>query len=281
MQRRYPFGFLGWVAQALWVGLVATGLAAQGSPQRIVSLAPSLTEILLDLGAGDALVGVTRYDHDPAVAGVPRVGGWLDPSYERIAELQPDMVLITRAQERFVGPSLARLGIRYRALPAQTLQDVFVSLDSLARWLHLEPQGRALRQALQETLRLYRARSGPRLPVVFVADRTPGTLQNLYVVGSGTFLHELLEIAGYENLVKQPGYVPLNLEHLLRLNPPLILEMVQGEARPDSAWQQIGWQSRVVPVEADLFSHPSTRFPRILRVLRRLRQERQALWQQE
>ncbi len=263
--------------------LSAQDRGSQPSP-RIVSLAPSLTEILVDLGATASIVGVTRYERDSAVASVPRVGGWVDPSLEAVLALQPDLVLLTRAQEAFVGPGLRRLGLRYRTLPARHLQDVFLSLDSLGKWLHLETRATRLKQALQETLQAYRQRAARvrRIPVVFVADRTPGTLQNLYLVGRGTFLHELLEATGFENLVRQTGYVPVNAEYLVQLDPPWILEMVQGvslprpveQGSPDPAWRRAGLADRVIRLNADLFSHPSTRFPILLRILWQIHEAR-------
>ncbi len=259
---------IGILGLALWTAVLAA------APRRVVSLAPSITEMLVDLGAADRIVGVTRYDHDPAVARVPRVGGWTDPSLEALARLKPDLVLLTRAQVPFVGPDLEKLGLRYRALPAQTLEDILAGVDSLGRWLGLASAAARLKAALQETLVTYRKRSVgvPPVPVVFLADRTPGTLQNLYAVGTGTFLHELLNLTGFRNLVRRPGYVPLNLEYLLQLRPALILEMVQGPAtQPDAAWQTVGLQDRVVHLDADLFSHPSTRFPAMLRRLWQLR----------
>ncbi len=253
--------------------LLLFAVAAGAAPLRLVSLAPSITETLVDLGVASWIVGVTRYDHDSAVARVARVGGWTDPSLEALLRLKPDLVLLTRAQVPFVAPALERAGLRYRAVPAQTLEDILASLDSLGRWLDLDSATARLKAALQETLQVYAQRSDtvPPLPVVFIADRTPGTLQNLYAVGSDTFLHELLELTGFRNLVTRQGYVSLSLEYLLRLNPPLVLEMVQGDARPDHAWQRVGLQSRVVRLDANLFSHPSTRFPRMLRVLWQIR----------
>ncbi len=262
---------IGILGLALWTAVLAA------APRRVVSLAPSITEMLVDLGAADRIVGVTRYDHDPAVARVPRVGGWTDPSLEALARLKPDLVLLTRAQVPFVGPDLEKLGLRYRALPAQTLEDILAGVDSLGRWLGLAETAEALKQALQDTLESYRlwGQQHPPVPVVFIVDRTPGTLQNLYAAGPGTFLHQLLEVVGFRNLIQKPGYVPINVEFLVRLNPPVLLEMVQGkEVVHDQAWQQIGFQQRVVSVPAALFSHPSTRFPRMLQKLKVLIRQR-------
>ncbi|HEY0840310.1 MAG TPA: helical backbone metal receptor, partial [Vulgatibacter sp.] len=87
-------------------------------PARVVTLAPSLSEIVLELGAGDTLAGVSRYDDDPAVAALPRVGGYLDPSPEAILALRPDLLLVEPSPgNRAVVERLAGLGVSVLVLP--------------------------------------------------------------------------------------------------------------------------------------------------------------------
>lgn len=255
------------------------GFLILSPPERVVSLAPSITEILLDLGARDRIVGVTVYDRDPALDGIPRVGGWVDPDLERLLALRPDMVLLTRAQVPFVGPKLERLGIPYRAVSATSLPDILASVDSLGRWLGLPHETKVLRERLESALReALRMRPQTPLPALFVVDRRPDQIADLYVAGKGTYLDSLLSLAGFRNVVQGRGFLPLGVEALLALRPQVILELSQsGEADPE-AWKQLpeipavsrGW---VFELDRDLFAHPSSRFPLALKRLLRLRLE--------
>src|SRR5438094_1130646 len=117
---------------ALTLSVPAAALTRQhlGPPvpaqvERVVSLAPSLSEIVLALGAGDRLVGVTRFDDDARVATLPRVGGYNDPEPETVLGLHPELVLAQPAPENR-GPveTLARIGIPVEAFALGTVSEV-------------------------------------------------------------------------------------------------------------------------------------------------------------
>src|SRR5438067_13691941 len=117
---------------ALGVSLPAAAITRQhlGPPvpaqvRRIVTLAPSLSEIVLALGAGDRLVGVTRFDDDPRVAKLPRVGGYNDPEPETVLGLHPDLILAQPApQNRGPVETLARLGVPVEAFALDDLNQL-------------------------------------------------------------------------------------------------------------------------------------------------------------
>ncbi|MGH7430623.1 MAG: helical backbone metal receptor, partial [Candidatus Methylomirabilales bacterium] len=101
----WVFSILLWVLPArgaTFVDMVGRQVELQGPPRRIVPLAPSLTEILFALGAGDSVVGVTDYaDYPPEAGGKPTVGGGVDPNLEVIVALRPDLVLIAADANRW------------------------------------------------------------------------------------------------------------------------------------------------------------------------------------
>jgi iron complex transport system substrate-binding protein len=102
-------------------------------PQRLVSLAPSITEIVYALGLGDSLVGDTEYcDYPPDAKHKPHVGAVLNPSLEEIVALKPDLALgIAEANRREIAEQLERLGIPLYGLTAHTMDDMLRSVDDL------------------------------------------------------------------------------------------------------------------------------------------------------
>ncbi|HET7754997.1 MAG TPA: helical backbone metal receptor, partial [Anaeromyxobacteraceae bacterium] len=98
------------------------------TPRRVVSLAPSLTDLVVAMGLADRLVGVTRYDDSPAVRELPRVGGFLDPSPEAVVALRPDLVLwMTDGGALPAVRRIAALGVPVRALPIVSIPDLLAA----------------------------------------------------------------------------------------------------------------------------------------------------------
>ncbi len=190
---------------------------------RVISLAPNLTELVLWLGARDALVGVTRHDPFPAVENLPRVGGFARPDWERVLQLHPDRMLLTATQLPLFRRDLERLHLPYRALPFTRLHDVEAALDSLADWLQ-RPEARRRLQPLLDSLRTHPPDlRGQR--VVWIIGRSPGQLTGLYAAGRHTFHADLIRWAGGQPFDAFEGYHPVDLETLIRWKPAWILEL--------------------------------------------------------
>ena len=114
------------------VGPVSSVWSAR--PARIVSLTPSTTEILYGVGAFGRVVAVSDYCTYPdAVKGLPRVGGWNNPNMEQIASLRPDLVVFSDAQAQFVKDKVEAAGIKTLAVPSQTLEDAYKSIELVGR----------------------------------------------------------------------------------------------------------------------------------------------------
>jgi iron complex transport system substrate-binding protein len=209
------------LAQALQItddrGVTIT-LAAP--PQRIVSLLPSLTETVCELGQCQRLVGVDRYSNYPAsVLKLPQLGGGLDPNIEAIVALQPDLVLMSvssRASER-----LEALGLKVVALETKSHADVKRVLetvgallgvsDALRVWREIDAGVSAAAQSLSPAARNTR--------VYFEVNRGP------YAAGETSFIGETLARLGVKNVVPASlGPFPkLNPEYVVRANPDLIM----------------------------------------------------------
>lgn len=198
-----------------------------GPPARIVSLLPSYTQIVIALGAGERLVGRTSFcptEGVPATAEV--VGGALDMNYETILRTAPDLVL---AQESFRTSlnNLQQLHLNVLALPSQTLTDVPIAIYLISRALQIPEAGDKLIAELNDQLNKIRRENQCRESkrTLLIMGHAPGELRDLGAIGHGTFLDELLTIAGGENALPEGAalYPTLSNEGLTDCNPEVIL----------------------------------------------------------
>jgi ABC-type Fe3+-hydroxamate transport system substrate-binding protein len=192
---------------------------------RIVTLAPNLTETVYALGLGDKLVGDTDLcDTPPAAAQKPHVGDPQDPSLEAIVALRPDLVLATTSINREeTADALSRLGIAVYTTAGDT-QTMLEMLDSMAKISDLMgagPQGAAFVAQLRARLDALRARLAgrPMAHVLFVVSQDP-----LITIGQKTFIADALRWARAESIVDTDRNWPqLSLEEVVRLQPEYII----------------------------------------------------------
>lgn len=215
--------------RALLLIVWAAALLAGAEPRRIVSTAPSFTESVYALGAGDRVVAVSTYCHYPsAVEKLPRIGTYLQPNIEAITRLKPDLVLV-HAEQREVVQQLNRLGVKTLPLLNTSLDDMLKSLRDIAVALGIPQEGEALERRIRGRLAMIgqQAKGKPRRSLLFVVGRTPGRLESMVAVGRGSFLNELIEAAGGRNVLADSPvvYPTISLEGVLRLNPDVIVDM--------------------------------------------------------
>jgi iron complex transport system substrate-binding protein len=209
--------------------LTCTGLAQ--NVRRIVSTAPSFTETLFALGAGDRVVAVSQYCHFPAAetAKLPRVGSYLSPNVEAIAKLQPDLVVV-HAEQKQVLAQMARLGMRTLAVRNTSLEDTLQSAREIGAAIGLTEAGVKLETSLRSQLREIEqaaAKRTKRRTLLFVVGRTPGRLDGMIAVGRGSFLNEVIRIAGGRNVLDSAPvvYPRIAVEGVLRLDPDVVVDM--------------------------------------------------------
>ena len=221
-------------------------LASAGPPQRIVSVSPAVTEMLYGIGAFDRVVAVTDYClYPPEAKALPKVGGWATPSVEKVAGFRPDLVALSDAQTPFLEMPLAKLGIPTAIARSQTLLDTFTAIETLGKATGNERQAGRLAAQTRAALDAVekRAASLPRPSVLCVIDRTPGTLRELYAVTEGSFLAELIAIAGAKTAgaASRLGYAKISQEALLTMNPDIVLDIMPSSQthsgpHPETAW---------------------------------------------
>ncbi len=240
-------------------------------PQRIVSLSPSVTEILYGLGAWPQVIAVSQFCTYPDdVKNKPRVNGWDNTNLEQVMALKPDFVIGVDAQEPFLRDKLNGLGVRSLFLKSQTLADILASVGEIGGATDHEREGKDLAAKIQGEIDAVRraVADRPHPRVLCVVDRVPGTIRDLYTATRGSYLDELISIAGGESIAPQAehGYGKINKEAVLTLNPEVIIDMVQGSKGnfgedPVAVWNELGEVRAVRDKRIYSISDPSVIHP--------------------
>jgi iron complex transport system substrate-binding protein len=201
--------------------------------RRIVSLVPALTEMLFAVGAGPQVVGVSSYDDfPPEVQSRARVGALLDPDTERILSLKPDLVIVYASQIELEA-QFARVGIRVYQYRHAGIANVMQTIRELGDVTgHKDESDRVARQlqAQLDAVRL-RVRGRPRPRTMLVIGRDAMALRGVFVSGGIGFLHELLDVAGGDDVfadIKREAVQPSSETMLVRA-PQVIIEMHPGD----------------------------------------------------
>jgi len=203
---------------------VGRRVAIPRHPQRVISLAPSVTEMLFALGLGERIVGVTSYcDYPPEARAKERVGDVLRPSLERILALRPDLVIVSTAtQLELFARRLEQMGIPLYVVDAERVEDVFRSLENLGEILDARAEAQRVVRALRARLEKVRAKveGRPRPRVLMVVQRDP-----LIVPGRGAFMNDLIEKAGGRSITAdaEREWAPYSVETVLARAPEVII----------------------------------------------------------
>lgn len=232
-----------------WLALLLLALSAQVlAAERVVSLAPSLSEIVMELGAADLLVGVLDGGERPvALAQVPSVGRYGQLDMERLLSLKPDLILLWPGS---VGPAqreqLQRLNIPVYIAEPHNLEQLTVQVQAIAARLGRADAGQQLaaqlRQRLTELRRRYR-RAEP-LRVFYQVWNSP-----LYTVGGGQIISDALTVCGARNVFDDLNLPApqVSIESVLQRNPEMILVSDQAQMDAWKAWPTMAERVRQGP----------------------------------
>lgn len=232
-----------------WLAVLLLALSAQAlAAERVVSLAPSLSEIVAELGVADVLVGVLDGgDRPAALAQVPSVGRYGQLDMERLLSLKPDLILLWPGS---VGPAqraqLQRLNIPVYVAEPHSLEQLTTQVQAIAEQLGRAEAGRQLAAQLRQRLVELRQRYQRAEPLrVFYQVWN----QPLYTVGGGQIISDALNVCGARNVfddLKLPA-PQVNIESVLQRDPEMILVGDQAQQDAWKVWPAMAERVRVVP----------------------------------
>jgi iron complex transport system substrate-binding protein len=248
---------------------VGRTLVVPENPTRVIALAPSITEIIYDLGQEKRLVGVTQYSTYPSEAELlPRVGSYVRLDIEKIVALKPDLCLATKdGNPKHIVDKIVSLGIPVYVINPQNLQQIMDTITRLGSLLHAEQTAAALVSDMEKRIRQVQARvkNRPDRPrVFFQIDAEP-----LFSAGTDTFIHELIELAGGINTTAgEVSYPRYSWEDIIVLQPEIVLiSSMAGGLAPEyllNSWKKWNLLSavknnQIFVVDAELFDRPTPR----------------------
>ena len=250
-----------WIAAAT-ISSPAHAVAAR-APQRVVSLAPSVTETVFALGYGHLLVGVTSHcDYPAAARKITLIGSFLNPSIETIIARRPDLVIgVSSATDPMKAREMERIGLKVTLISLASVSDILHSIKSVARLLGDSHAGEKL--ADQTALRLEairrRVAPAPRRRTLLAVGVRP-----LVAVGGKNFIDELISLAGGENIAGGAAQPWLNLpdEYIVAKAPQVIIEAGMGREREAAAKHWSDLKSIPAVKERRVYSHPSDKILR-------------------
>jgi len=192
-------------------------------PERIISLAPSNTEILFALGLGERVVAVTEYcNYPPAAQEKPKIGGFSTPNIEKVVALSPDLVLATSIHEKEIIPALEGKGLTIFTLDPKTVDEVLKSITLVGEVTGREETASRLVEGMQNRIKA-------------VTDKTAN----------------LIKMAGGTNIARDLiGYATISLEAIIEANPQVIIAGIGMGSGEDLPFQYVRNEPRLRNVDA-------------------------------
>lgn len=220
-------------------GKPAAPPAADHPPERIISLAPNITDTLLELGLENRLVGISRFSNEEATPDLPIVGDFMNINYEAVVSLQPDLVVLERSSDDQKA-RLATLAIPFLETGSLTITEILDAIRIIGEVCQVEEQAEEMITRLERQIEAARNTPvhRPRTLLTFSDFSNHTKIEQVYAFGAACIHSELLEIAGADNVVtdSRPS-VTLSREAVIRLNPELIIELAAGG--PTNNWETL------------------------------------------
>ncbi len=245
---------------------------------KVVSLVPSVTEIIFLLGADSLLAGTTIYCNYPEAAKkTHKVGDLLHPKIEDIVRISPDIIFVTLPMQRSIMEKLKKLGFNVISVNPESINGILKTITLIGKYTGTSERARFVVDSLKKELqKLEKSKPAREVRVFFELSPKP-----LYTIGKNSFLNEIVEVAGGKNIfdyLKIP-YPVVRQEDVIKENPEVII-ISYPDANPENVVKRIGWDSInavktscIFKVEPELFTRPGPRFILAIKRLRKIFQE--------
>ena len=240
-------------------------------PKRIVSLAPSHTEILYSLGLGDKIVGVTSFcDYPKEAKEKDKIGDFEGVNIEKIIELEPDLVVQYGKGNEEVNNKIKEAGISIVSYEPESIDEVVDTINEIGKITGKEDEAKKVTEDMKSKKEevLNKVKNVEKVKVFFEIWHDP-----LSAAGPGSFMDELISLSGGENIAKDAkgGYSEFNEEELIERNPDVYLAAEDPEKTVESIKSRAGYDAmnavknnRVYLLEPNIVSRPG---PRIVEAL--------------
>ncbi|HEY3132349.1 MAG TPA: ABC transporter substrate-binding protein [Acidobacteriota bacterium] len=242
-----------------------TNIVSEHGHSRIVSLAPNLTEIAFELGAGKQIVGVTTYcTYPPEAQKKEKIGDFINPNIEKIVALNPDLVVAERWTSSKIVPHLRGMGINVvETLSPKSLAEIYQVIREVGTAVGRADRAEALVRKMQERVRAIadRGKRFPRHPTVYVEIDLPS-----WTVGRASFISEAVSLCGARNIfddVERPA-LQVSRETVIERDPEIIIsfDASVSEFHKRGGWEQIRAvrnEKIIADLDRNLLSHGNHR----------------------
>lgn len=248
-------------------------------PERVISTAPNLTEVIFSIGAGELLVGRTQFcNYPPEVEQIQVIGDMLRINYEKIVELKPDLIFLTvegNTKESY--DKLKTLGLNVYVTNPRDLKGIIHSIKTISEILNKKQNGDSLIQQINFKLNEIKKKNFDRKSAIFVVSLYP-----LIIAGRNTFINEILEMVNLFNIAPESisNYPVLSREEVIIKNPDFIILSESKNLSEEyllkifPEWKGLSAmkKNQIIFVEPDLFFRPG---PRVIQAIEYLAKERE------
>ncbi len=256
------------VQATTYVDQVGRQVTLDASPQRIISLMPSVTEIVFDLEAGKRLKGVTMYSNEPfAASQLPKIGSYVHLDLEKIVSLRPDLCLAVRdGNPLHIIDKITALDIPVFTVDPRNLEEIMESIEMLGQILQAENKASEITLQMKQRIAAVEKNvaTGRRPAVFFQIDAAP-----IISAGSNTFIDQLITRAGGVNQAAGPTPYPrYSWEDILIMQPEIVLiaSMAGGHSPEELKASWMKWpqipavkNKKIYVIDASLFDRPTAR----------------------
>lgn len=240
--------------------------------KRIVSLMPSYTEIIFELGAGTQLVGVTKFCNEPEeTKNIEKIGDYFNPNIEKIYSLKPDVVFVGKWKKAVSVLSLKRLGVKVVEIPEERkISDIFNTIRIIGSEIGRKKQSVELvKRMKKEISEIEASKTGIRKSVYVEIDA------QFWTVGKNSFISEVIKKSGGRNIFDDinTSYFQTNWETVVERNPEIIISLFTKKEeilkRPLSNQLKAVLCDRIITdIDRDLFSRPTHRIIQVIKQLK-------------